>query len=155
MGGKNKKNKKPQAVVPYIKWEVKHHVIEQAIKKQIAESAWRLITNGEVEVTAVRKHDDKCETCKHYKFFYMTKNIIEGVTDCKVIGCGNCKKFITVYLNERSFGNTPIHPYQRAQGMTQYPYTCRQCGFRTNITLAEDTQEKVNEKIKHECRGAR
>lgn len=148
-----KKVKKQQKVAkPYAEWAVRIHLIEQAQVKGILPSTWKAVTNGEVEITKVRKHDDKCEKCKHFKFDFFTKVAPTDTHDVKVIGCANCEVFITVYLNERTHGNTPLHAYQIAQGMTSYTKVCGRCGKRTVITTEHKTPEQVAEATKHECR---
>ncbi len=148
---KKAKNKQAKIAKPYAEWAVRHHLIEQAQVKGILPSTWKVVTNGEAEITKVRKHDDKCN-CGHFKFDFFTKTAPNGTHDVKVIGCANCEVFITVYLNERTHGNTPIHPYQIAQGMTSYTKVCARCGKRTVITTAHKTPEQVAEATKHECR---
>jgi hypothetical protein len=146
-----KAKKQAKQIKPYFQWAVREHLIEQAQVKGILPSTWKAITNGEVEVTKVRKLDDKCK-CGHYKFDFFTKEVPTDKHDVKIIGCQNCEAFITVYLNERTHGNTPIHPYQIAQGMTSYTKVCARCGKRTVITTAHKTTEQVEEAMKHECR---
>lgn len=149
--GKKKTKKQPKVAKPYFQWAVREHLVAQAQVKGILPTTWKAITNGEVEVTKVRKHDDKCK-CGYYKFDFFAKVAPQDAHDVKIIGCENCEVFITVYLNERTHGNTPIHPYQVAQGMTEYTKVCARCGKRTKITTAHKTVEQVEEAMKHECR---
>jgi ribosomal protein S27AE len=147
-----KKAKTKKAVKPYFQWAVRDHLIEQAQEKGILPSTWKAITDGKVEITKVRKLDDKCSKCKHYKFDFMTKVAPTSGHDLKIIGCEGCEAFITVYLNERTHGNTPLHGYQIAQGMTSYTKVCGRCGKRTVITTEHKTVAQVEEAMKHECR---
>ena len=147
---KNQKTKVAKVTKPYAQWLVRNHVVEQATKKGILPTEWQVVTEGKVEVQKVRKLNDKCETCNHFKFDFYTKQApIEG-KDVKVIGCANCEVFITVYLNERSHGNTTVHAYQVAQGVTEYLGVACRCGYRPLIT-ASMNQEQVNEQAKHSC----
>jgi len=150
MGKTKKQNTK--IVKPYAEWAVRNHLIEQARIKGILESTWQEVVKGEIELTKVRKHDDKCEKCRHFKFDFFPKVAPTDKHDIKIIGCQNCEVFITVYLNERTHGNTPIHPYQIAQGMTEYIKVCARCGKRTKITTEHKTSEQVEQAMKHECR---
>ena len=153
MGGKKKANKPQKQARPYFQWAVREHLVHQAQTKGILPSAWKAITNGEVEIIKDRKLDDKCEVCRHFKFdFYMKEAPKEGI-DPRIIGCANCEVFITVYPHERTHGNTPIHAYQIAQGVTEYTVTCTLCGHRTKITTEHKTQAQVDEALKHDCRG--
>jgi len=147
---KNKKAKVVKVIKPYAEWLVRNHVVEQATKKGILPTEWQVVTEGKVEVQKVRKLDDKCETCNHFKFDFYTKQAPTEGKDVKVIGCANCEVFITVYLNERSHGNTTVHAYQVAQGVTEYLGVACRCGYRPLIT-ASMNQEQVNEQAKHSC----
>jgi DNA-directed RNA polymerase subunit RPC12/RpoP len=147
------KKKVAKVAKPYAQWAVRNHLIEQAQKKGILADHWKVITEGRVEVAKVRKLDDKCETCKHFKFDFYTKQAPSNpsVKDAKIIGCANCEVFITVYLNERTHGNTTVHAYQVAQGVTEYlGVACKSCGYRPLIKAGQ-TQEQVNEEAKHDC----
>jgi flavoprotein len=147
---KNQKTKVAKVTKPYAQWLVRNHVVEQATKKGILPTEWQVVTEGKVEVQKVRKLDDKCETCNHFKFDFYTKQAPTEGKDVKVIGCANCEVFITVYLNERSHGNTTVHAYQVAQGVTEYLGVACRCGYRPLIT-ASMNQEQVNEQAKHSC----
>ena len=147
---KNQKTKVAKVVKPYAEWLVRNHVVEQATEKKILPAEWQTVTQGKVEVQKVRKLDDKCETCNHFKFDFYTKQAPTEGKDVKVIGCANCEVFITVYLNERSHGNTTIHAYQLKQGVTEYLGVACRCGYRPLIT-ASMNQEQVNEEAKHSC----
>jgi len=155
MGGKNKnKPNKPQK--PYAQWEVAQHIITQTERKGFTYE-WRDITTGAVEVVAKMKHGDKCRVCGETKFFFFSKDKpTDGKRDYKLIGCRKCALFITVYLNERTHGNTPIHDYQIRQGMTSYPLPpCVRCGYRGIVTTEHKTQEQVDKQFEHECKGRR
>jgi hypothetical protein len=148
---KIKKAKATKVAKPYAQWAVRNHLIEQAQKKGILPTHWKIVTEGAVEVAKVRKLDDKCETCKHFKFDFFTKQAPTDGKDVKIIGCANCEVFITVYLNERTHGNTTVHAYQIAQGVTEYlGVACNSCGYRPLIT-AGMSQEQVDEQAKHSC----
>jgi flavoprotein len=147
---KNQKTKVAKVAKPYAQWLVRNHVVEQATEKGILPTEWQVVTEGKVEVQKVRKLNDKCETCNHFKFDFYTKQAPTEGKDVKVIGCANCEVFITVYLNERSHGNTTVHAYQVAQGVTEYLGVACRCGYRPLIT-ASMNQEQVNEQAKHSC----
>jgi len=147
---KNKKTKVTKVTKPYAEWLVRDHVLTQAKKKGILPTEWQVVTEGKAEVARVRKLDDKCETCNHFKFDFYTKQAPTEGNDVKVIGCANCEVFITVYLNERSHGNTTVHAYQLEQGVTEYLGVACRCGYRPLIT-ATMNQEQVNEQAKHSC----
>ena len=151
---KKTKNKKVAKVAnPYSQWQVRNHLVEQAQKKGILPIHWTAITKGAVEVAKSRKLDDKCETCNHFKFDFFTKQAPTELNaqDVKIIGCANCEVFITVYLNERTHGNTTVHAYQIAQGITEYlGVACGSCGYRPLIT-AKMSQAEVDEQAKHSC----
>jgi hypothetical protein len=151
---KTKKAKKTKTPKPYTQWAVRTHLIEQATKKGILPSEWKVITNGEVELAKVRKHDDKCEICNHYKFDFFTKETPQNGKDLKIVGCANCETFITVWLNERTHGNTTIHLYQIKQGITEYLGVACHCGYRPLIT-ASMNQEQVDNQAKHDCHAWR
>ena len=148
---KIKKAKATKVAKPYAQWAVRNHLVEQAQKKGILPTHWKVVTEGAVEVAKVRKLDDKCETCKHFKFDFFTKQAPTEGKDVKIIGCANCEVFITVYLNERTHGNTTVHAYQVAQGVTEYlGVACNSCGYRPLIT-AGMSQAQVDEQAKHSC----
>lgn len=145
------KKKVTKVVKPYAQWSVRNHLIEQAQKKGILPTQWKIVTEGVAEVAKVRKLDDKCETCKHFKFDFYTKEAPTTGNDVKIIGCANCEVFITVYLNERTHGNTTVHAYQIAQGITEYlGVACKSCEYRPLIT-AKMTQAEVDEQAIHSC----
>ena len=147
---KKQKAKVAKVAKPYTKWVVRNHLISQANTKGILATEWSIITEGKTEIVKARKLDDKCETCNHFKFDFYTKQAPTEGKDVKVIGCANCEVFITVYLNERSHGNTTIHAYQLKQGVTEYLGVACRCGYRPLIT-ASMNQEQVNEEAKHSC----
>lgn len=153
MSKKQKTKKVAKVAKPLSQWVVRNHLEVQANLKAISPSDWKLVTNGETEIARARKHDDKCETCNHFKFDFFTKEAptAPNAKDVKIIGCANCEVFITVYLNERTHGNTTIHAYQLAQGITEYlGVACGSCGYRPLIT-ASMNQEQVDEQAKHDC----
>lgn len=155
MGGKNKNKKQAKPIKPYAQWAVRNHLITQAQMKGILPTTWKAITDGQAEIVKVRKLDDQCKDCGRYKFDFFTKVAPTDTHDVKIIGCEGCQAFITVYLNERTHGNTPIHKYQIEQGVTEYTVVCAKCGKRTKITLEHKTQEQVDEALKHDCRGGK
>jgi hypothetical protein len=146
-----KKQKVKKVAKPYTEWQVRNHLIAQATKKGILPKEWTVITEGKTEVAKARKLDDKCETCNHFKFDFFTKQAPTEGKDVKIIGCANCEVFITVYLNERTHGNTTVHAYQVAQGVTEYlGVACGSCGYRPLITK-DMNQQQVDEQAKHSC----
>lgn len=148
---KKGKTKVAKVAKPYTEWLVRNHLIHQATLKGILPQEYSVITEGKTEIVKSRKLDDKCETCKHFKFDFFTKQAPTNGKDVKIIGCANCEVFITVYLNERTHGNTAVHGYQLAQGVTEYlGIACNSCGYRPLIT-AKMTQAEVDEQAKHDC----
>jgi hypothetical protein len=146
-----KKQKVKKVAKPYMEWQVRNHLIAQATKKGILPTEWTVITEGKTEVAKSRKLDDKCETCNHFKFDFFAKQAPTDGKDVKIIGCANCEVFITVYLNERTHGNTTVHAYQIAQGITEYlGVACGSCGYRPLITK-DMNQQQVDEQAKHSC----
>ena len=146
-----KKQKVKKVAKPYTEWQVRNHLIAQATKKGILPTEWTVITEGKTEVAKSRKLDDKCETCNQFKFDFFAKQAPTDGKDVKIIGCANCEVFITVYLNERTHGNTTVHAYQIAQGITEYlGVACGSCGYRPLIT-AKMSQAEVDEQAKHSC----
>jgi hypothetical protein len=146
-----KKQKVKKVAKPYTEWQVRNHLIAQATKKGILPKEWTVITEGKTEVAKARKLDDKCETCNHFKFDFFTKQAPTEGKDVKIIGCANCEVFITVYLNERTHGNTTVHAYQVAQGITEYlGVACGSCGYRPLITK-DMNQQQVDEQAIHSC----
>ena len=146
-----KKQKVKKVAKPYTEWQVRNHLIAQATKKGILPKEWTVITEGKTEVAKARKLDDKCETCNHFKFDFFTKQAPTEGKDVKIIGCANCEVFITVYLNERTHGNTTVHAYQIAQGITEYlGVACGSCGYRPLITK-DMNQQQVDEQAIHSC----
>ena len=146
-----KKQKVKKVAKPYTEWQVRNHLIAQATKKGILPKEWTVITEGKTEVAKARKLDDKCETCNHFKFDFFAKQAPTDGKDVKIIGCANCEVFITVYLNERTHGNTTVHAYQIAQGITEYlGVACGSCGYRPLITK-DMNQKQVDEQAKHSC----
>ena len=150
-----KKQKVKKVAKPYTEWQERNHLIAQATKKGILPTEWTVITEGKTEVAKSRKLDDKCETCNHFKFDFFAKQAPTDGKDVKIIGCANCEVFITVYLNERTHGNTTVHAYQIAQGITEYlGVACGSCGYRPLIT-ASMNQEQVDNQAKHDCHAWR
>jgi hypothetical protein len=146
-----KKQKVKKVAKPYTEWQVRNHLIAQATKKGILPKEWTVITEGKTEVAKSRKLDDKCETCNHFKFDFFAKQAPTDGKDVKIIGCANCEVFITVYLNERTHGNTTVHAYQVAQGITEYlGVACGSCGYRPLITK-DMNQQQVDEQAIHSC----
>jgi len=146
-----KKQKVKKVAKPYTEWQVRNHLIAQATKKGILPTEWTVITEGKTEVAKSRKLDDKCETCNHFKFDFFAKQAPTDSKDVKIIGCANCEVFITVYLNERTHGNTTVHAYQIAQGITEYlGVACGSCGYRPLITK-DMNQQQVDEQAIHSC----
>ena len=146
-----KKQKVKKVAKPYTEWQVRNHLIAQATKKGILPKEWTVITEGKTEVAKARKLDDKCETCNHFKFDFFAKQAPTDGKDVKIIGCANCEVFITVYLNERTHGNTTVHAYQIAQGITEYlGVACGSCGYRPLITK-DMNQQQVDEQAIHSC----
>ena len=146
-----KKQKVKKVAKPYTEWQVRNHLIAQATKKGILPKEWTVITEGKTEVAKARKLDDKCETCNHFKFDFFAKQAPTNGKDVKIIGCANCEVFITVYLNERTHGNTTVHAYQVAQGITEYlGVACGSCGYRPLITK-DMNQQQVDEQAIHSC----
>ena len=146
-----KKQKVKKVAKTDTEWQVRNHLIAQATKKGILPTEWTVITEGKTEVAKSRKLDDKCETCNHFKFDFFAKQAPTDGKDVKIIGCANCEVFITVYLNERTHGNTTVHAYQIAQGVTEYlGVACNSCGYRPLITAGMN-QEQVDEQAKHSC----
>ena len=146
-----KKQKVKKVAKPYTEWQVRNHLIAQATKKGILPKEWTVITEGKTEVAKARKLDDKCETCNHFKFDFFAKQAPTEGKDVKIIGCANCEVFITVYLNERTHGNTTVHAYQVAQGITEYlGVACGSCGYRPLITK-DMNQQQVDEQAIHSC----
>ena len=146
-----KKQKVKKVAKPYTEWQVRNHLIAQATKKGILPKEWTVITEGKTEVAKSRKLDDKCETCNHFKFDFFAKQAPTDSKDVKIIGCANCEVFITVYLNERTHGNTTVHAYQVAQGITEYlGVACGSCGYRPLITK-DMNQQQVDEQAIHSC----
>jgi len=146
-----KKQKVKKVAKPYTEWQVRNHLIAQATKKGILPKEWTVITEGKTEVAKSRKLDDKCETCNHFKFDFFAKQAPTDGKDVKIIGCANCEVFITVYLNERTHGNTTVHAYQIAQGITEYlGVACGSCGYRPLITK-DMNQQQVDEQAIHSC----
>ena len=148
---KKQKAKVAKVAKPYTKWVVRNHLISQANTKGILATEWSIITEGKTEIVKARKLDDKCETCNHFKFDFFTKEAPTTGNDLKIIGCANCEVFITVYLNERTHGNTTVHAYQIAQGINKYlGVACGSCGYRPLITK-DMNQQQVDEQAKHDC----
>ena len=130
---------------------MRNHLIAQATTKGILPAEYKVITEAKTEIVKARKLDDKCETCNHFKFDFFAKQAPTEGNDVKIIGCANCEVFITVYLNERTHGNTTVHAYQIAQGITEYlGVACGSCGYRPLIT-AQMTQKQVDEQAEHDC----
>jgi hypothetical protein len=141
---------------PMSQWLVARHLVLQAEAKGITEESWRQITNGEIEVVEQTKPKDTCKKCGSKKSFFFAKITPEGEVDPKIVGCGTCQEFITVYHHERTHRNTPIHEYQVKQGITSYHLPpCRKCGYRGLVTLEHKTQEQVDALREHDCRGQR
>ena len=148
---KKQKNKTAKKIAkPYHLWAVEIHLTDQAKLKGILPAEYSLVTEGKTDITKVRRHNDKCTVCKRYKFEFFTKTPIANGNDVKVIGCEYCEKFITLYLNERTHGNTTVHAYQIAQGVTEYLGRACACGYRPLIT-AKINQQQVDEQAKHDC----
>lgn len=154
MAKKQKAQKAKKVAKPYFEWTVQKHLIEQATTKGILPQEWKVITEGKAELTKVRKHNDKCERCNHYKFEFFTKEVPQNGKDLKIVGCANCENFITVWLNERTHGNTTVHAYQIKQGITEYLGVKCHCGYRPLIT-ASMNQEQVDNQAKHDCHAWR
>lgn len=144
-----KANQKIQ-VKPYFQWAVSDHLFQQAERKGITKIEILALTSGEVELTKVRKHDDKCKTCNRFKFDYFSKEAPKSGKDLKIVGCESCGLFITTYLNERTHGNTAVHSYQKEQGVIGFLGQAHHCGYRPYIT-ADMTQEEINDLAKHDC----
>ena len=148
---KKQKAKTKKVAKPYTEWQVRNHLIAQATTKGILPAEYKVITEAKTEIVKARKLDDKCETCNHFKFDFFTKEAPTDGNDLKIIGCANCEVFITVYLNERTHGNTTVHNYQVKQGVHGYlGIACKSCGYRPWIK-AGMTQEQVDEEAKHDC----
>ena len=142
---KSKKQAKPLSA-----WRVSDHFMHQLQVKAFLPKEYKLIVEApEADLMKVRMHDDKCTRCKHFKFQIFLKQTPQQVRDLKIVGCQNCGELITVYLNERSHGNTPIHSYQT---ITQYLGTpCEKgCGYRPLIVKGM-TEKDIAEKAKHDC----
>lgn len=143
----------PKNIKPLNQWDVSPHVAQQAAKKQIPLAAWRAIIDGTYEVWWQERPKDKCTHCNKPKFyFYRKQKPAAGEVDAKLVGCPTCAKFITVYLHERTHGNTPIRPDQIAAGVTEYRgAACPRCGYRARITTAHKTQAQVDAQNIHNC----
>jgi len=135
---------------PLCEWVVRDHLVAQAQLKGILPTAWEAITNETEAITRVRKLNDKCDTCNHFKFDFFAKVAPLNGKDAKIIGCVNCEVFITIYLNERTHGNTTVHKYQIAQGVTEYLGRACKCGYRPLITVAM-SQTQVDAEATHSC----
>lgn len=139
----------------FANWKIARHVIQQAAKKGITRDDWRHVLEGG-KVIIQPKHNDRCRECGDHKSFYYAEAAPDSGNDVKIIGCGTCQEFITIYLHERTHRNTPIHEYQIRQGMTSYRLPpCSKCGYRGLVTLEHKTQEQVDAQAVHECRGRR
>ena len=148
---KKQKAKTKKVAKPYTEWQVRNHLIAQATTKGILPAEYKVITEAKTEIVKARKLDDKCETCNHFKFDFFAKQAPTEGNDVKIIGCANCEVFITVYLNERTHGNTTVHAYQIAQGITEYlGVACGSCGYRPLIT-AKMSQAEVDGQAIHSC----
>ena len=146
----------PKNHKPLAEWSVSPHVAQQAAVKQIPQAVWQAIINETVAVWWEERPKDKCTHCNKPKFFFYTRNKPEAGVDAKLVGCATCAKFFTVYLNERTHGNTPIRPDQIAQGVTSYKgVACKRCGFRATITTEHKTQAQVDAQNVHNCNTGR
>lgn len=154
MSKKQKTKTAKKVAKPYHLWAVEKHLTDQAKTKGIFSSEFSLITEGKTEISKARRLNDKCTVCNRFKFEFFTKTPITGGKDIKVIGCEYCEKFITLYLNERTHGNTTVHPYQIKQGITEYLGQACSCGYRPLIT-ASMNQEQVDNQAKHDCHAWR
>lgn len=154
MSKKQKTKQAKKVAKPYKSWAVEKHLTEQVLLKRILPSEWSQVTEGKTEISKKIRHNDKCKTCNRFKYEYFTKTAPLFGNDVKIIGCDYCEKFITAYLNERTHGNTTVHPYQIAQGITQYLGQACHCGYRPLITAGMN-QEQVDNQAKHDCHAWR
>lgn len=136
----------------FTNWSISPHIGRQGMDKGINLQLVADLITGKIEAWLERRNHDKCRVCGAPKVYLYCKDKPENEVDPKLVGCETCAKFFTVYLHERSHGNTPIHPYQAAKGMTHYFLpACEHCGYKGKVTLEDKTQEQVNAKFIHFC----
>lgn len=146
----------PNGVRPASQWTVSPHVAKQCVAKNIPAAVVRTLLTEQVELWWEQRKHDKCRDCGTPKVYLYGKHKPASGKDVKLVGCPKCAHFFTVYLHERSHGNTPIRPDQIAKGVTHYfTQACRSCGFVAKVTTAHKTQEQVDAVTHHECRGRR
>ena len=136
----------------FLTWSVSPHLAAQGEDKGISLAIVAGIINGSIEAWMEKRNNDRCKYCNAPKVYVYCKDKPEVGVDPKLVGCETCTKFFTVYPHERSHGNTPIHPYQAARGMTHYFLpACEACGYKGKVTLADKTQKQVDAKKIHFC----
>jgi hypothetical protein len=141
---------------PANRWSVSPHIGRQALAKGIPAEVIRALLTEAVEVWWEQRNHDRCRECGNAKVYLYAKEKPASGVDAKLVGCPTCSKFFTVYLHERSHGNTPIRPDQIAAGVTSYrTKACRNCGFVATVTTEHKTQAQVDAVTHHECRGRR
>lgn len=148
---------KAQNIPSPSKWSVSDHVADQCERKNIPLAVVRALLTEQVEVWWEKRNNDKCNRCNTPKVYCYAKNApANGAVDAKLVGCPKCAHFFTVYLHERTHGNTPIRPDQIAKGVKSYPLpACPKCGHRGIVTLAHKTQAQVDALRIHDCKGRR
>lgn len=146
--GKGKKREKK----PLREWTQKDHFPIRVNGKKFRWDIINDIINERVAIaiTAIPPtiRDWKCEDCGAPKRYITERDMPSEHDDYKIVGCVFCYKFITVYLNERKHGNTPIRPDQVAKGITRYNAPC--CGVEIN--LSHKTIEQVREACRQDCK---
>lgn len=152
MGGKNKKNKK-QERKPLREYRPKAHFTDKIAEKKYSQNVINDILNERVALSVspippnIANH--LCDDCGSPKRYIVEKVMPLNHDDYKIVACvgKKCHTLITIYLNERKHGNTPIRPDQVAKGITKYNAPC--CGVEIN--LSHKTIEQVREACHSDC----
>lgn len=148
--------KKQEARKPLNEYVREPHFIQKAKTlwgdHTVDASHLRAMINGEVQVQFAKIteniKDRYCQKCNKPKFYVFTKDIPNTpLADKKLVVCTHCHTMKTVYLNERSHGNTPLRADQIARGIVTVKKFC--CGAIYGV--AHDTQEKVDNACKDFC----
>lgn len=134
---------------PLSQFVLKTHFITQAKLKHFTQQDYQLVTHADpTTITRVRRHNDRCVECNHFKFEFFAQSAPAGQNDPKIIGCIKCEVLITIYPHERTHGNTVIHSYQTIE--SYLGVACGKCGHQPLITRAM-TATDIAEIVKHDC----
>lgn len=138
--------------------EISAHITKQANAKNIPLEAISAVIGQRVgllkSVQSPHKPNSACTQCGVQKQDWspISPIVLNGVSyGVKVVVCTRCDLAITVYLDERTEGNTPIRLDQWARNVRQYSAKCYDCGKR--LVVSSTDLETCKRQTSHTCKG--